>query len=472
MDAREKFEKFKANFDEDFDIDFQYSDFLMSDLTLDERLSNPDIVEEALKEMGMGYSSLENEGGSQFGTANRELAELFLKYGDVGSDGGIDLDAEFKVAAEAHNIPVMKLLYHRGCSIGGEGDMKDSALHASARVGDHELSKILINDFGIDPLLKNAEGRTPYDIAMDRELCQAAARGDLETVNQLIDEGYPSQAAINEYRGEGYYYGSFEYGVPDSPLYRERPADDIEPAWKIALDSGHVDVFMALIDRVGPNDYFLNDSQEHNSALRCAMEMGDTGVTIELLEQGANMHSLSQEFHLAVSQADTTLSEKMLSLGADVHRKLDVLTDDPKNRYFLTPIAEGFTPLHCAGSAEQVRLLIQHGADIHSEAMGARIVRKEDDELIHFHPKGITPLHSANSPEVALELLNAGANSNAIVPSTMNEIHQNPSLSHRISGREDIADAIDSFVQKQELLTQLTNTAELKDEQPRMRRRM
>lgn len=477
MDAREKFEQFKANLDEEEVSSSDYAQFLLGELSLDERLNNLDVVADVLEKAG--YSTVEYWGGSQFGTASRELAELYLQYGNVGggpltinshASSGVDLDAEFKVAAEAHNIPVMKLLYQRGCSIDGEGDMKDSALHVAARVGDHELSEILINDFGFDPLLKNAEGRTPYDIAMDIELCQAAARGDLETVNQLIDEGYPSRAAINEYRGEGYYYGSFEYGVPDRPLYRERPAEYIEPAWKIALDNGHIDVFMALIDRAGPNDYFLNDLREHMSALRCAMEIGDTGVAIELLEQGASMHSLSQEFHLAVSQADTTLSEKMLSLGADVHRQSNIKVDDPQNPYFMKSVSEGFTPLHCAGSAEQVRLLIQHGADVNSNAMGDACWIVKSDEFIT--PKGITPLHSARSQEVALELLNAGANSWAIMPSTMNDIHQNPSLSHRISGRDDIADAIDSFVQKQALLTQLTNTPELKDEQPRMRRKM
>lgn len=89
---------------------------------------------------------------------------------------------------------------------------------------------------------------------------------------------------------------------------------------------------------------------------------------------------------------------------------------------------------------------------------------------MHFHPKGITPLHTANSPEIALELLNAGADSNR----ALIDIHQGatPAIHHRADGRGDIADAIDSFVQKQTLLAQLTNTAELTDEQPRMRRRM
>lgn len=484
MDARERYENFKkskrsssVNLDEYEISSSDYANFLLGGLTLDERLQNLDVVEDVLARVG--YPFIEYWGGSQFDTASRELAELYLQYGNVGGDtltinsyggSGVDFNAEFKNAALSHNIPVMRLFYSRGCSVDGSGDLNDSPLHTAARLGDHELSELLINDFGCNPFLKNAEGRTPYDIAMDRELCQTAALGDLETVNTLIDEGYPSQGAINEYRGEGYYYGSVEHGVPERPLYRERILEDVEPAWKIALDNGHVDVFAALIDRVGPSDYFLTDSHEHKSALWCAIDTQYNSVAIELLEQGANMHSLSQEFHLAASLADTTLSEKMLNLGADVHRRLNVLIDDPKNQYFMTPVAEGLTPLHCAGSAEQVRLLIQHGADVNSDAMGAQMMRRENEELMHFHPKGITTLHTANSPEIALELLNAGADSNR----ALIDIHQGatPAIHHRADGRGDIADAIDSFVQKQTLLAQLTNTAELTDEQPRMRRRM
>ncbi len=487
MDARKKYEQFKANLDEDEVSSSDYAQFLLGELSLDERLNNLDVVADVLAKAG--YSTVEYWGGSQFGTASRELAELYLQYGNIGggpltvnshASSGVDLDAEFKVAAEAHNIPVMKLLYQRGCSIDGLGDMKDSALHEAARLGDHELSEILINDFGFDPLLKNAEGRSPYDIAMDRELYQAAARGDLEAVNQLVDEGYPTRAAVNEYRGEGYYYGSFEHGVPERPLYRDRPLEDMEPAWKSALDNGHVEVFMAIINSVGPSDYFLTDSQEHKSALRCAIEAQANIIAIELLEQGANIHSPSQEFHLAVSQADTTLSEKMLSLGADVHRQASIKVIDPNNVNVLKSVFEGPTPLHCAGSAEQVRLLIENGADVNSTVIGDAIlnitynagVGKSFFTREYVNHQGVTPLHSAHSPEVALELLNAGANSWAIMPSTMNDIHQNPSMSHRMSGRDDIADAIDSFVQKQALLNQLTNTPELKDEQPRMRRKM
>jgi len=474
-------EKYEAWIRQGGDASFYDLAHIIEEMTIEERANEIRLIEEILlydSAVVIGY--MEEPVLAQ---DVPELAELYLQYGK----DKIDLDVEFKLAAEIHNVAVMKLLYKHGCGIDGVGTMAESALHLAARTSDHDMSKILIDVFGLDPYLKNKEGRTPFDIAMDMALIESARQGDLARVSELVADGYPTQAQKNECRGIGVYAEkSDEY---DFMLTLDRPknrqGEQNIPAWLEALNNGHDEVFKFLVDVTGVNDYCRSDQcGAVTSPLSATIQSGRIVLSTYLLEQGSEMHSSADEFHLAASLSDPALTAVMISMGADVNRAPVM-----KGFYDLEPqiherddgelysghsqkygeIGTGISPLHVAGSAAQVNLLVEHGANVN---FACKCPPRNLDEKFSvcgniYVVEGGTPLHLARSPDVAMALLENGAD----------PLKQNDHLyaANLISPNKEVVEAIDNFIQRETIRRELVDISsqkgEVQDLRP-IRRRM
>ncbi|MDH1791494.1 ankyrin repeat domain-containing protein [Stenotrophomonas sp. GD03819] len=450
MDPRERFEELKSkNYLLDDSVLHEMAG-IIQDMSVEERANNIDVVRDILK---IGKSDYERSlvffylQGSILAQEKPEVVEMMLEE----AKDQIDIDKEFFISSEHHNIPAMKILYKHGCSIDGLGEMSDTALHYAARTSDHEMAKILIDEFGFDPLLKNKEGRTPYDIAMDVDLFDAARSGDLDKVKELMDEGYPTRAAVNQYRNADEYCPV--YGMSLSNFTHP------EPAWKAALDNGHEEAFWALIDAAGYNDHFSDKDGWKQSALSYAISSGKDDVAIELIARGADMHTQCGEFHKAVQRKDSTLAGKMIEMGADVNAPVTLEQYDCD--------INGCTPLHCAGSRSQVEQLVKWGANVNA----VMSVPNNFSEY-NYECDGFTPLHNAETPDVALALLEAGADhtlkagKGGCIPCTALE-------TIKTRGESEVAEAMESFIQKEMLFSELkASQCHVEEVAQRMKRRM
>lgn len=103
--------------------------------------------------------------------SNLEIVTLLLKRGaDVNRQSYPDSFgyAPLHDAAIYSSHDMVKLLLDNGANVNaqatGKLDKGDTVLHRAAYVGDESLAKLLLSK-GADPLIKNALGETPYDIA-------------------------------------------------------------------------------------------------------------------------------------------------------------------------------------------------------------------------------------------------------------------------------------------------------------------
>ena len=169
-----------------------------------------------------------------------------------------------------------------------------------------------------------------------------------------------------------------------------------------ALAAGHLDIAQFLLGRGADVNSRSIDGQ---TGLYIASSRGYTDLVqslIALIDRGADLNALCTDYnetsdevlwtplHLAVHDEQPDVVNLLLERGAD----MEILS------------SRGQTALYMAsslGSAEVVRLLIDHGADVNAECADY-----EDGKEVQW-----TPLHAAaykDHPDIALLLLEHGAN--------------------------------------------------------------
>lgn len=120
MDPRERFEELKSkNYLLDDSVLHEMAG-IIQDMSVEERANNIDVVRDILKigksdyERSLAFFYLQ---GSILAQEKPEVVEMILEE----AKDQIDIDKEFFISSEHHNIPAMKILYKHGCSIDGLG---------------------------------------------------------------------------------------------------------------------------------------------------------------------------------------------------------------------------------------------------------------------------------------------------------------------------------------------------------------
>ncbi|KAK2800668.1 hypothetical protein FQN50_008052 [Emmonsiellopsis sp. PD_5] len=202
-----------------------------------------------------------------------------------------------------------------------------------------------------------SEPQSRPDFALAQKLHNAAEAGDLDTVNQALNEG----ADINDKRGKR------------------------QPALFAAVIHNHMDVVRLLLER-GAN--------ANNATLIRAAEDGNLPLVQLFLDSGADLFATSAQrayaFHAACVGGNLSVVQLLLDSGADPYARCE----GP----FVTALqAAAISPKE--GSTAVVRFLLDIGCDVNEQ--GGKIGSALQ-----------AAIYSANLPVVKL-LLDRGANVNA-----------------------------------------------------------
>jgi ankyrin repeat protein len=215
---------------------------------------------------------------------------------------------------------------------------------------------------------------------------EAAKRGDIQTVRDLVQKGVKINEDLDEYDATALHWSAVK---------------------------GHRDVAEFLIGKGAIVD---QKNRDGDTALHLAVAFGQKDVVQLLLSKSANIDERRREgttpLYIAVGRNRKDIAELLIASGAEI---------DARNR-------DGVTPLyHAAGKnlPDMVALLLSEGADANAP-----------------NKQGDTPLHVAvaygNKNIVGL-LLSKGAN-----PSAKNNNGTTPAEFARQQGHPDIAQLLDS----------------------------
>lgn len=226
------------------------------------------------------------------------------------------------------------------------------------------------------------------DQEIAKDLCQAAAKGNIERLRELLDDG----AGINS----GYDGGPHAFWRGDTPLHA-------------AVRMGRVETVRFLLRRgADPNSRDLNG---WTPLFNTIAAQGGAETAAILIKAGADVNARSSRDHAPIHIAarigirdlvdlfmargakpdlvvaayldDLAMARRVLASGADVNYRL----------------ADGKTALHCAswkGHVEFVAFLIEHGADVDAKDQHGR-----------------TPMHMTHNAAIARLLHEAGADISA-----------------------------------------------------------
>ncbi|CAN0913522.1 Protein VAPYRIN [Linum grandiflorum] len=231
------------------------------------------------------------------------LRLLLLKGADVDSftkDGNTALH----IAVEQRRRDCARLLLASGARADvRNGRDGDTALHIAARLGDENMVRVLLQKGGANKEIRNRNGQISYDIAAEYgharlfdslklgdSLCSAARKGDVRTIQRLIDNG----AAVNGRDQHGMtalHRASFKGKIEAVRTLLEKGIDidskdeDGYTALHCAVEAGHADVIELLVKKNADVEARTNKGV---SALQIAESLHYVGITRVLIACGAS----------------------------------------------------------------------------------------------------------------------------------------------------------------------------------------
>lgn len=316
------------------------------------------------------------------------------------------------------------LLYKAGAKVDVRAMNGETLAHCVARFGQAEMLDALGSRYGIEIDTPCDNGRLPRDLLKDRQLHNAAQLGDEPTVRRLLDEGYPTQQARDEYRSTG---------------TTKLPPIILDAPWAVAFEEGHVELGMAILNAVGCDDFRCVRQEEvpqyWNSPASLLSAMGHEHLAVSTMRSGADAVS-TDVVVCAARMGHKELLREAVAAGGDV--------DQPYIDLFTNQV---HTPLQAAsseGHAECVRLLLGAAADPNRCDWDA------------------PALFLTAQTEITTMLIEHGADRNAV-----------DTFGHRYEDmvEADVLEAIESTRQKDVLVQAIRNTEE-ETQRVSVRRRM
>ncbi|XP_028766880.1 uncharacterized protein LOC114724652 [Neltuma alba] len=236
------------------------------------------------------------------------LRLLLLKGANVDSRAK-DGSTALHLAVEERRRDCARLLLANGArtDVRNTGD-GHTPLHIAASTGDENMVKLLLQK-GANKEVRNGLGKTAYDVAAENghsrlfdalklgdDLCVAARKGEVRTIQRLIENG----ASINGRDQHGWtalHRAAFKGRTDAVRALLEKGVDvdakdeDGYTALHCAAESGHADVTELLVKKGGDVEARTNKGV---TALQIAESLHYVGITRILVNGGASRENNSQ----------------------------------------------------------------------------------------------------------------------------------------------------------------------------------
>jgi ankyrin repeat protein len=274
-----------------------------------------------------------------------------------------------RVVSAAHR-PVIDLLFAAGVDVNATDHRGRTALIAAALARDWPTVTRLIQA-GADVQHADETGLTP--------LMAVSMGGNLALAQELLSRGAdPAVADRGGHTALHYAIGACQLPLVDRLLQANlpMPPDCCEGKDLVAhaLETHNEAIIDAILTRSPPLTHW---SAEACEVLQTALETGDVKLAKFLISKHAAPPTPAPDAQpylaYAVARGDLPLLQTLLDCGADPNVSLDAPNDSDFRallkgsavRYYLDKTA-GITPLMVAagcGAAEQVKVLLEHGAN-------------------------------------------------------------------------------------------------------------
>ena len=184
-----------------------------------------------------------------------EIQRLLQMGGDVNAVDPTTGETPLMLAAEAGDLPLVKLLLEEGADVNMERFYRFTALHLAAGNGHTSVVRVLVDVPGINLDIPSMRGDTP--------LIEAAASGYTNIVQVLVDAG----ANVNF----NYQKSARAYFAGQTPLMiaAEHGLTDIV---KILLDVPTIE--LNLVNNEGLNALMLAARNEHSEIVEMIIQAG------------------------------------------------------------------------------------------------------------------------------------------------------------------------------------------------------
>jgi ankyrin repeat protein len=386
---------------------------------------------------------------------NADVVKLLLE--DQSINKGKTDYSNIMLAADMGNNAILTLLLKAGAPVEIKPSFsfirRDSttALANAARNGHYDTVKLLLENGAsatgvtISNLIYSARSFTP--------LHAAAQHGSPEIITLLLSKG--AEVDLNT-KDVIYYMNNPDPKKNQTPLC-------------YAVKGGHVEAARLLLDAgADPNTCDANDT----SPFQLALDANDTAMATLLIEKKAtiepNTHKGRTALHLAAMKGNVVILKVLLARGANVLAK-DQHNYTPAQlavihnriaaaRWLLEkdPAARSLHAMALIGNVEEVRRLVNDGANINSKdstdatPLHKAVISGNENLIAYLLEKGakvnakdnvgFTPLHLAalegQAAAVTL-LLNKGAESNPV-----DQMGATPLLWATSSGAKDITEQL------------------------------
>ncbi|KAI3706592.1 hypothetical protein L6452_24448 [Arctium lappa] len=244
------------------------------------------------------------------GAGHADILRLLLLKGVNVDTLTKDGNSALHLAVEERRRDCARLLLTSGANPDIRNSGRDeTSLHIAVALGDDKMVKLLLQK-GANKNIRNQSRQTAYDVAAEHghtrlfdalrladSLCVAARKGEIRTVNRLID----GRVTINAKDQHGWtvlHRASFKGHVEVVQILMRNGADiDIDArdedgytALHCAVESGHVDVLELLVKRGADIEARTNKGA---TAMQIAESLNYTGITRVLARGGFEKDELA-----------------------------------------------------------------------------------------------------------------------------------------------------------------------------------